>query len=317
VNIVTCNYSNDASYGVFSGTSFSAPSVAGSVNLLAQHYQQLHPNSYEPLSSTLKGLVIHTADKATTNAGPSYRTGWGLMNTTKAAALLSNDATNGLKNFVKEVLLFNGTSAEFPVVGTGTNPLVVTICWADPYSPSYHAITNLDNTQTMLVNDLDLRVISPNGTTNLPWVLNPDLTNQTAPARAAAATTGDDTRNNVEQVYLANPTNGTYLVRVTHKGTLQSGNPQWVSMLVGGTVPQAAPPLIINQIVQVSTNVLAIGWPSVVGQIYQVQYVNTVSSSNFWQNLGGQFSARLTNVVVGIQFDPASVSQFYRVVQVP
>ncbi len=102
VNIITCNYSNDGSYAPFSGTSFSSPSAAGSVNLLAQYYQQLHPNSYVPLSSTLKGLVIHTADKATTNAGPSYRFGWGLMNTAKAAALMANDATNGLKNFIKQ-----------------------------------------------------------------------------------------------------------------------------------------------------------------------------------------------------------------------
>jgi hypothetical protein len=57
-----------------------------------------------------------------------------------------------------------------------------------------------------------------NGTTNFPWILNPDLTNRTSAAHSAVATTGDDSRNNVEQVYIANPvTNGTYTVTVTHK----------------------------------------------------------------------------------------------------
>jgi len=317
VSIITCNYSNNASYGTFSGTSFSSPSAAGSVNLLAQYYQELHPYSYVPLSSTLKGLVIHTADRATTNAGPSYRFGWGLMNTAKAAALMANDATNGLKNFIKQVELFNGTYSEFPVVSTGTNPLVVTICWVDPYNPSPHALTNLDNPQPMLVNDLDLRVIGPNGTTNFPWVLNPDLTNQSASARSAPATTGDDSRNNVEQVYIANPTQGTYLVRITHKGNLQNNSYQWVSILLSGIVPQPPPPLVINQVVRVATNQLAIGWPAVVGQLYAAQYINALSTSNNWQYLSGQVSARTTNVVALVPLDPGGAPAFYRLLQVP
>ena len=317
VNVITCNYSNDASYDAFSGTSFSCPSVAGSVNLLGQYYKQLRPNAPDLLSSTLKGLVIQTTDQATTNAGPDYRLGWGLMNTARAAGVLANDATNGLRNFVKEVLLANATYIQFPVVAAdGTNALRVTICWTDPYGP-YHALTNLDNPAAMLVNDLDLRVIAPNGTTNFPWLLNPDLTNQAASARSAPATTGDDTRNNVEQVYLAHPTNGTYLVQVTHKSSLQNSNAQWVSILISGNVAQQPPPLVINQIVPVSTNQIAIGWPAVVGQRYQVQYVNSLSASNNWQNFDGQISARLTNVVAVIPFSQTNTSQFYRLAQVP
>ena len=38
--------------------------------------------------------------------------------------------------------------------------------------------------------------------------MNPDLTNKTESARSAAATTGVDKRNNVEQVYIGNPTPG-------------------------------------------------------------------------------------------------------------
>ena len=76
VAIITTDSANDYAYQSISGTSFAAPSVAGSANLLGQYYRQLHTNSADLLSSTIKGLVIHTADAATTNAGPSYRFGW-------------------------------------------------------------------------------------------------------------------------------------------------------------------------------------------------------------------------------------------------
>jgi hypothetical protein len=167
-----------------------------------------------------------------------------------------------------------------------------------------------------LVNDLDLRVISPNGNTNFPWVLNPDLTNQTVASRSTAATTGDNIRDNVEQVYLANPTNGTYTVRVTHKGNLQSNATQWVSVLLSGITPQQPPSFKINQILQTATNSISLGWPAVVGQRYQVQYVDAVTATN-WANIGAQVSARLTNVVVAVVYTNTVPQRFYRAVQVP
>jgi len=63
----------------------ASPAIAGSIGLLTQLYKQLHPLSSDPLASTLKSLVIETADSGTTNNGPSYRFGWGLMNTKNAA----------------------------------------------------------------------------------------------------------------------------------------------------------------------------------------------------------------------------------------
>jgi hypothetical protein len=238
------------------------------------------------------------------------------METAKASGLIANDATNGLKNYLKEVMLNNGQSIQFPVVSAGGagNPLWVTICWTDPAGAG-NAITNVDNPTIKLVNDLDLRVISPNGTTNFPWLLNPDLTNRTATARSAAATSGDDNRNTVEQVYIANPASGTYTVNVTHKGTLT--NSQWVSILISGNVAQQAPPLLINNTIQVATNQMAIGWPAVVGGRYQVQYINMLSASNNWQNVGAQISARLTNVVATVPFSRTNTAQCFRVAQLP
>ena len=301
-------------YVGIAGTSFAAPSVAGSINLLAQYYQQLHTNSADLLASTLKGLVIHTADQCGGAPGPSYRFGWGLMNTAKAATLIQQDATNGLKNQIKEVMLSNGQYVQFSVLSPGgsANPLKLIICWTDA-AGSANAETNLNNRTIKLVNDLDLRVVAPSGTTNFPYVLNPDLTNQSPSVRASAATTGDNSRDNVEQVYIASPASGTYSVKVTHKGTLT--NSQWVSILISGNTAQQPPALKINQILQTATNQMAVGWPAVVGQRYQVQYVSALSPSNNWQNIGAQVSGRLTNVVTQVQMSGAKA--FYRVAQVP
>ena len=311
VALITTDSANDFAYQAISGTSFAAPGVAGSVNLLGQYYRQLHTNSADLLSSTIKGLVVHTADAATTNAGPSYRFGWGLMNTMKAARLIANDATNGMRNCIKEVMLNNGQFVQFPIVSSGgtNNPLKVTITWTDPAGAA-NALTNWDNPAVKLVNDLDLRIYSPNGITNLPWMLNPDSTNRNSATRSAAATKGDDARNNVEQVYIPYPTNGTYSVTVAHKGTLT--NSQWVSILISGNVAQQPPPLAITQILQTGTNTMAIGWPAVVGQRYQVQYVEALAVANTWQNIGAQISARLTNVVTQLPMNTNGNTRFYR-----
>jgi Subtilase family len=315
----TWGTADNAYYLGISGTSFSTPSVVGSINLLAQFYSQLHTNSADLLASTFKALVIHTADQCGGAPGPSYKFGWGLMDTASAATLINQDATNGLKNFIKEILLVNGTYIRFPITAVGgtNNPLKVTIVWTDPPATA-NAETNLNNPTPKLINDLDLRVYSPSGTTNFPWVLNPDLTNQTVAARSAAATTGDDSRNPVEQVLIANPiTNGIYMITVTNKGTL-SGGSQWVSMLISGNVAQPPPPLKINQILQTGINSMAVGWPSVVGQRYQAQYVDALNSvSNNWQNIGAQVSARLTNVVTQLPMNTNGNTRFYRLVQVP
>jgi hypothetical protein len=313
VNNILPLSSGTLAIGIGSGTSFAAPGICGSIALLEQFYSQLHTNSSDLLASTLKALVIETADSGTTNNGPSYRYGYGLMNTKTAALLINADATNGFKNQIKEVLINNGQYVSFPVVSKGgtNNPLKVTICWTDPPGTP-NAITNLNNPSIKLVNDLDLRIVSSSGTTNFPWILNPDLTNKTVTARSAAATTGDDSRNNVEQVYIANPvTNGIYTVNVTHKGTLT--NSQWVSIVISGNVAQQRPPLAFNQILQTATNTIAVGWPAVVGGQYQIQSNTDLKTTN-WVNTGGIISARLTNVVAQVSM-PTNTQAFYRLIQ--
>lgn len=305
VNLFTADNTNDTAYVNVSGTSFSAPSVAGSLNLLQQLYVNIRGTNRALLASTLKGIVIHTADDCGT-AGPDYLYGWGLMNTLAAAQLITNDLAGDGHSHIKEVALPNGESIVFPILATNNQPLKVTMVWTDPPGPILAA--SVDPTNLVLVNNLDLRVISPSGATNMPWVLNP-----ASPSNAA--TTGDNFRDNVEQVYIAAPTNGTYTVQVTHKGTL-SNDWQDVSILISGNLSMAKPDLAIVDVNRLLAPTNTLEWSSVVGQFYRVQS-NTNLIDGTWADLTGDISALRTNIVFGVEAVPEPDVFFFRINEVP
>lgn len=305
VNLYTTYNSSNAAYSTASGTSFSAPSVAGSLNLLQQLYGESRGTNRALLASTIKGIAIHTADDCGT-AGPDYTFGWGLVNTPAAALLITNDLSGDGHTHIKEVAMPNGETISFPVLATNTRPLKVTICWTDPPGPMLSP--SLNPTNLVLINDLDLRIIGPSGTTNLPWMLNPASPSSTA-------TTGDNFRDNVEQVYIAAPTNGIYTVKVTHKGAL-SNDWQDVSILISGNLPMDKPELEIIDVDRYFAPTNTLEWPSVVGQFYRVQS-NTNLIDGMWIDNTGDISALRTNIVVGVGTNPEPDVFFFRINEVP
>ena len=217
----TMNNGNSA-YDWLSGTSMSSPSVAGSLALLQEHYDELNGNYM--YAATLKALIIHTADEAGSADGPDYEFGWGLMNTASAAQLISDDQNTDLIN---ELSLADGNVYTRDVVATGTEPLKATIVWTDP--PGTPVSAQLDPPDPMLVNDLDLS-ISNGSTTYYPWKLDRD--NPSDPS----TNSGENDVDNVEVVYIASPSSGTYTITVDHDGTLSS-SPQAFSLIISGIVP--------------------------------------------------------------------------------
>ena len=203
-----------AAYGTSTGTSMAAANVAGSLLLIQELYAR-QTNGKFLRSATLKGLAIHTANRLSPDLGPDYRQGWGLLNTEAAAAVVQNASQAHLIN---ESALNQSQVWTTSVVAQGGEPLTVTICWTDPeglVSPLLPA--SLNNRTPKLVNDLDLRVLA-GSTSSLPFALNPA-------SPASPAVRADNIRDNVEQVYVANPVAGqTYTIRVSHKGNLQTGN---------------------------------------------------------------------------------------------
>jgi len=210
-------------YCSISGTSMSAPSVTGSALLLQQHYAATHFGELM-FSSTLKALIIHTADEAGPANGPDYKFGWGMMNTEAAANMITADV--GTSVIIQEITISNGSSysLNFTHDGTASPTMKATIAWNDPAgTPGPPA---LDPTTPMLVNDMDLLIIREDNANFLPWIL--DKANPTANAVNA-----DNTVDNVEQIYLVAPLAMDYELKITHKGTL-TGNSQMVSLILTG-----------------------------------------------------------------------------------
>lgn len=262
-----------------SGTSFSAPSVAGSLGPLQQLHEDLHGTNQPLWASTLKGVVLHTADESGDYAGPDYRFGWGLMNTFAAAQLITNNAAYNSKPHIKEVTLPDGEQVLFQVNADTNLPLRVTLCWTDPPGP-LPSQNQLDPTNSVLVNDLDLRVISPNGTTNFPWVLDP-----ASPANAA--TTGDNWRDNVEQVHIDSTVTGLYTIVISHKGSL-SNSVQDASILLTGNQPENVDIWITDIATASGTN--SVEWSGAVGSIHTVMTSTNLMDTNGWSALSDDMS---------------------------
>ena len=241
VNVLSSISTADNAYDIYSGTSMATPATAGSSFLLQEYYSKLHSGTFM-LSSTLKGLIIHTADEAGANPGPDYTYGWGLVNIQKAAAVIKADNTDQ-SQVIKQSSLIQGTkdAESFTVTASGKMPVTATICWTDPPGTPANIPTNSHNfqdTQIKLVDDLDLRITDM--TTNkvyYPWILTP-----TNPS--AAATKGDNIRDNVEKVELSDSLipGRVYSVSVTHKATLQRGTQAYSLIMsgVGGTASCAS-----------------------------------------------------------------------------
>ncbi len=232
IDVYSCIGTSTTSYNTISGTSMAAANVTGSLALLQQHYRDTYAGLFM-MSATLKALVIHTADDAkTAGGGPDYEHGWGLLNTETAANLITQDNVNCFNN-IQELVLNNSATYQFDFDYDGTSPFIkATIVWTDPAGTPFTSGNPpdlLNPPDLMLVNDLDLQVLGPGGT-SYPWVLDP-----VNPANPASNTTTDNVLDNVEQVYISAPPAGAYTVQVTHKGTLQGGNPQPFSLIISGT----------------------------------------------------------------------------------
>ena len=221
VNMYSASGESNASYTNMSGTSMATPNVSGSLLLLQQHYNDL--NGEYMLASTLRALALHTADEAGFAPGPDYRFGWGLMNTQRAAQVISQDGTESM--IITETLDANDVYT-YTFKADGTQDISATIAWTDPAANPLPG-GNEDVATPSLVNDLDLRISQDGGVTFLPWVL--DVATPTA-----GATNGDNVVDNVEKIEINTPEAGDYIVRVSHKGQLLVNDSQVFSLVIEG-----------------------------------------------------------------------------------
>jgi|GEM_PF-1887958 len=203
----------DNAYGSYSGTSMSAPSMTGSLTLLSQLWKSLHSNRILESDTVRSVLALTCQDRG--NAGPDYQFGFGIVDVKAAADLMLADSASGGKRIVRGYV-HQGEVIEYTVtVAAATPSLAVSCSWLDIYCNAGASVA--------VVNDLDLELVEPNGTTiRYPY----------AGLLAAAAnsqnhvftTTGPNRRDNIELCRVANPAAGTWKVRV--RGFSIPANPQ-------------------------------------------------------------------------------------------
>jgi hypothetical protein len=185
-------------YQVGGGTSAAAPGIAGTAVLLYQAYKNFN-GGINPPSALIKSVLMNTASDIGT-PGPDYIFGFGVIDAYSAYKCLEKKNYQNLEinqSELKEIIV------DIP---EGIAQANFMIYWAEKEASLI--------AERVLINDMDMEVINPSGTTILPWVLDPTPD----PAiLAAGARPGIDSLNNVEQVTIPFPAPGKYIIRIKGK----------------------------------------------------------------------------------------------------
>lgn len=191
-SLISGNLTAFPQYTSMQGTSMSAATTGG-ISALSRELLQTQWQIYDPSAAFMKALLIQGA--RTTN-GPS-KDNFGIIDFTSTAIAVKEKS---IKAEDEETFLKTGESKEFKfTVNNYSNLFKATLVWTDAFSGIG---------SNVLINDLDLEIICPNGEKLL--------------GNNFLQTGVKDSLNNVEQIYLANPQVGEYTIVV--KGAYVSEN---------------------------------------------------------------------------------------------
>ena len=275
--ITTTYLYNDYS-GSSCGTSFSAPAVSGCVVLTQEDFIDTFGSEAWP--STVKALLVQGADDLG-NTGPDYQFGFGRVNIQNTIDIIRADGGTG--DLIREDALSPTETWEYQVDVSGESELKVTLAW-DDYQGDY------EGSGRMLVNDLDLEVISPSRATYYPYLLDPDNPSNTA-------TTGVDDLNNVEQVIVNSPAGGTWTIRVTASVMPQPDQDFSVvtNVAPGTTDPPPAAPTGLNAVPGSGQGEIDLDWNDNTEPDFDHYVVERAGNSSFtgsttWTTAASEYS---------------------------
>jgi len=163
------------------GTSMAAPAVSGILGLMLEAYNTTYGS--DPWPSTLKAILMHTAEDLG-NTGPDYKFGYGHVDALAAVNLITATTSANTTYFTQDTIA-NWGIYTYTLYSSGAAAPVCTLVWDD-----YPGVSSASKA---LVNDLNLRLVAPSGTTHMPWTPDKDLPDD-------PATRGDNDVDNIEQV---------------------------------------------------------------------------------------------------------------------
>lgn len=245
------------------GTSMATPVVAGAAALIRQYfrdtkfwasycnplYDLCKQGSFSPSGFLTKAIILHSGSPMMTfpsslvstsfehrelfnfdkelRTPPDYQQGYGRVNLSSVLPIVRYDSSSNERFdlFVEEAELTSSQRMVYEVnVRSSSVPLKVTISWYDP--------PNVGFSPKLLVHDLDLIVISPDGSRRF-GNCRPEIEVSACPR---------DLVNNNEQVYVHNPVEGLWKVVVESK-LLTNLNKQRFGLVVtlNGTVESGGP----------------------------------------------------------------------------
>jgi hypothetical protein len=194
----------------------------GAAALLVEQWKKT--NGSAPVPVALRAAILGGADDLGI-AGPDYTYGFGFLNAKASADLIINDR-------VRLGGLTQGSTFETDVTVQSPQLLRILATWIDPEV----LLFGDELADKTLVNDLDLKVITPAGQTVLPYVLNPN-------SIQSAATRGVNTVDNTEEVEIVNAPAGVYHVVLTAT-RISANSPQQFALTSSVPLGNVKPPCV-------------------------------------------------------------------------
>jgi serine protease AprX len=232
----TAGYTTTNYYDNFGGTSGATPTVAGcavqAYEMYQENYFDNNPTNAIPYASTIKALMIADAYQYPIGVNAITRSveGWGAPDMENMYNL---GATYHVISEYPQALSAGGVWSR-TAYSDGTKPLKITLAWTDPAAPG------TTGTGRTLINNLDLRVVSPGGTVywgNMGLLTNIWSTSGTGTndwTRTAPTYTDDE--NNVENVFIQTPQVGMWTIEVQGATGDVAAGPQQFSVVASGAM---------------------------------------------------------------------------------